>query len=89
MRPAYDRMRTYTNYERKVAVSRKKTTAGEAYLAGKLRLPPGYHVEFDADLLTLLREDGSTVAAFTAGARPAEVAKAAEEDYRASGNNSA
>jgi hypothetical protein len=27
------------------------------------------------------------VAAFVAGAAPSEVAKAAEEDYRASGNN--
>ena len=65
------------------------TTAWKAYLAGNLRLPPGYHVELDADTLVLLREDGSVVAAFVAGVAPSEVAKAAEEDYRASGNNSA
>jgi hypothetical protein len=89
MRPACGRICNYNNHVEVIAVNRKKTTAWEAYLAGKLRLPPGYHVELDADLLALLREDGSKVTAFVAGVTPSEVAKAAEEDYRASGNNSA
>jgi hypothetical protein len=68
----------------------RKTTAWSAYRAGKLRLPPGYELERDADVLHLLRHDGSTVAVFSVrGVDPAEVEKTAEEDYRASGNNSA
>jgi hypothetical protein len=89
MRPACGRIRNYNIYVEVIAVNGKKTTAWEAYLAGKLHLPPGYHVELDADLVTLLREDGFVVGAFVARAAPSEVAKAAEEDYRASGNNSA
>ena len=87
MRPSCGCIHNYNNYVEVIAVNRKKTTAWEAYLAAKLRLPTGYHVELGADLLTLFREDGSVVAAFVAGAAPSEVAKAAEEDYRASGNN--
>ena len=67
----------------------EKKTALAAYLAGKLNLPPGYHFEVDADLLSLQRDDGSTVAAFLPNASPAVVAQAAEDDYRESGNSSA
>jgi hypothetical protein len=67
----------------------EKLTALAAYRAGTLRLPPGYHLEVDADSLTLQRDEGSTVAAFLPNASPAEVAQAAEEDYRESGNSSA
>jgi hypothetical protein len=45
-------------------------------------LPPGYRLREDADLLVLLREDGSEVAAFsTLGADPLEVIAAAWEDF--------
>ncbi len=44
-------------------------------------LPPGYGLREDADLLVLLREDGSEVAKFSAtGADPLEVIAAAWED---------
>lgn len=44
-------------------------------------LPPGYRIVRNADLLTLLRPDGSLVAAFSAqGADPLEVIAAAWED---------
>ncbi len=47
----------------------------------KLKLPPGYNVELDADLLTLRRQDGSTVATFSArGVAMKLVEKAAWED---------
>lgn len=49
----------------------------------KLRLPPGYYVELDADLLTLRRHDGSSVATFSArGAAMKLVERAAWEDYK-------
>jgi hypothetical protein len=70
-------------------VMNEKMTALAAYRAGKLSLPPGYHLEADADSLTLQRDDGSMVATFAPGAAPAEVARAAEEDYREHGQNSA
>ena len=62
-----------------------KLTALAAYYAGKLYLPPGYHIRLDAELFTLHREDGSMVACFAVGAAPSEVAREAEEDYRATG----
>jgi hypothetical protein len=62
---------------------KKKVTTWNAHRAGKLRLPPGYCVELDADLIKLHRFDGALVAAFSArGAAPSEVVRAAEEDYR-------
>ena len=62
-----------------------KLTALAAHYAGKLILPPGYHIQSDAEVLMLHRADGSMVAGFFAGrAIPAEVVKTAEEDYRAS-----
>ncbi len=50
----------------------------------EVRLPPGYYLEHDPDLL-VLREgrEGRFVAAFSARAAiPLEVARAAEDDYR-------
>ena len=45
------------------------------------RLPAGYWVERDADILVLRRPDGSIVAAFSArGADPNEIERAARED---------
>ena len=45
-------------------------------------LPPGYRMREDADLLVVLRPDGSEVAAFSAlGADPLEVIAAAWEDH--------
>ncbi len=44
-------------------------------------LPPGYSLREEADLLVLLRSDGSEVAAFSAiGADPLEVVAVAWED---------
>ena len=51
----------------------------------EVALPPGYYLERDPDLL-ILREgrEGRYEAAFSArGAAPSEVARAAEDDYRA------
>ena len=56
-----------------------------AYHAGKLYLPPGYHIRLDAEVFTLHRDDGSIVAYFVVGAAPSEVVREAEEDYRVSG----
>jgi hypothetical protein len=67
-----------------------KLTARAAFLTGKVRLPSGYRVEMDADLLELRRADGSLVAAFSArGAVPAAVLRTAEEDQRTRGRSSA
>jgi hypothetical protein len=65
--------------------TRIKLTALGAYYAGKLYLPPGYHIRLDAELFTVHRKDGSLVACFAVGAAPSEVAREAEEDYRATG----
>ena len=63
----------------------KKLTALAAHHAGKLYLPPGYHIRLDADLLTLHHDDGSIVGSFVVAAAPSAVVREAEEDYRASG----
>ena len=64
--------------------------AWAAFRAGKMTLPPGYEVEYDADVLLLRRADGSTVAAFSArGVSPSEVTRVAEEDYRTNNRSSA
>jgi hypothetical protein len=69
-----------------VRTSKKLTALLGAYHAGKLYLPPGYHIRLDAEFFTLRRDDDSIVAPFFAvGAAPAEVVREAEEDYRASG----
>jgi hypothetical protein len=66
-----------------------KYTALEANQAGKFHLPPGYELDYGADVLLLRRDDGSVVAAFSVrGATPSEVARTAEEDYRANGTSS-
>jgi hypothetical protein len=62
-----------------------KLTALAAHYAGKLFLPPGYHIQSDAEMLMLRRANGSMVAGFVGGhSAPSEVVKMAEEDYRAS-----
>ena len=66
-----------------------KINASSAYRSGKLRLPPGYRIERDADIITLHRADGSIVGAFLAGSAPSAVVRAAEDDYRANGKSSA
>jgi hypothetical protein len=49
----------------------------------ELRLPPGYYLERDPDILTLRRSDGSPVAAFSARGVVAETIEgAAWEDHR-------
>ena len=51
-------------------------------------LPPGYRLEMDPDVLIPRRDDGSTVAAFSAlGADLREVEREAREDYRRSGED--
>jgi hypothetical protein len=66
-----------------------KLTVLEAYRAGKLSLPPGYELQFDADVIVLRREE-ATVAAFgVANTKPSGVTKAAWEDYTRDRNNSA
>jgi hypothetical protein len=65
--------------------TRLRLTALGAYQAGKLYLPPGYHIRLDAEFFTLRRDDDSIVAPFAVGAAPAAVVREAEEDYRASG----
>jgi hypothetical protein len=68
----------------------EKFTALGAHQAGKLYLPPGYILEYGADVLLLRRDDGSVVATFSArGAIPSEVARTAEVDYRTHGDSSA
>ena len=60
----------------------QRLTAKDAYLEGKLPLPPGYELEHGAGALLLRREDGSVAATFSAeGAAPAEVARTAEGDH--------
>jgi hypothetical protein len=65
-------------------------TALEAYRNGKLLLPPGYTVEYGADVLLLRREGGSVVAAFNAGrATCSEVEKDAWDDHKQSNGKTA
>jgi hypothetical protein len=61
----------------------ERLTALQAHRSGWLRLPPGYDLEYGADVLLLRRADGSVAATFSAkGATPATVASTAEEDHR-------
>jgi hypothetical protein len=49
----------------------------------KVMLPDGYHIVRDADILTLLRADGSVVARFSVrGVQWSEVERTAEMDAR-------
>ena len=69
---------------------RERITGWAAFRAGKMPLPPGYELEYGADVLLLRREDGSTVAAFSAsGMAPSEVVRLAEEDERTRDKSSA
>ena len=68
----------------------EKLTAAEAHRAGKLHLPPGYELEYGADVLLVRRDDGSVAAAFSVrGTTPSEVVRTVEEDFRADRNSSA
>jgi hypothetical protein len=68
----------------------EKLTALAAYQAGKLHLPSGYELLYGAEVMLLRRGDGSVVAAFSAASTtPSELARTAEEDYRANGKSSA
>lgn len=65
-------------------------TALDAYQEGKLPLPPGYSLEYGADVLLLRREEGSVVAAFSArGTTSTEVERTARNDRRQSSRNTA
>jgi hypothetical protein len=65
-------------------------TALDAYQEGKLPLPPGYSLEYGADVLLLRRKGGSVVAAFSAkGTTPSEVERTAWNDHRQSSKNTA
>ena len=66
-----------------------RVNALSAYRSGKLRLPSGYRIERDADLMTLYRADGAIVGVFVAGAVPSEVVRVAEDDYHANEKSSA
>lgn len=58
-------------------------TALAAFRNGKLLIPPGYTVEYGADVLLLRRESGSVVAAFNAGkATSVEVERNAWDDHK-------
>jgi hypothetical protein len=53
-------------------------------------LPDGYHTERDADVLTLLRADGSVVARFSAsGVQRPEVERTAAQDAEVASHNRA
>jgi hypothetical protein len=66
-----------------------KPTVLEAYVAGMQGQPPGYDLQFDADMI-LLRKDDAVVAAFgVADATPSGVTKAAWEDHTRGRNGSA
>ncbi len=68
----------------------QRPTAKDAYLEGRLILPPGYGLEHGAGALLLRRADGSVAATFSArGAAPAEVARTAEEDQKRNGKGPA
>jgi hypothetical protein len=57
----------------------------DAFREGKLLLPPGYTVEYGADVLLLRRSSGSVVAAFNAGkVLSSEVERDAWEDHKRS-----
>ena len=61
----------------------QRLTAKDAYLEGKLSLPPGYGLEHGADVLLLRRADGSVAATFSAkGAAPAEVVRTVQGDHK-------
>jgi hypothetical protein len=68
----------------------EKMTAWEAYLAGRLRLPPGYVLKRGDDTLLLQRADGSWTAVFEIGiTTPAEVVRVAGRDYTPHGGSTA
>jgi hypothetical protein len=67
-----------------------KMTAWEAYLAGKLALPPGYVLKRGDDTLLLQRADGSWTAVFEIGSTTsAEVVRVAGRDHLVRGGSPA
>lgn len=70
-----------------VSVSDRPGRSARGGEAGAPPLPPGYLLDAsDPDVLLLLREDGTTVAVFSAmGATAEGLLEAAEEDARAVG----
>ncbi len=61
------------------AAVEKETSVDKSW--EELRLPPGYTLERDSDMMVLRRPDGSAVAAFSSrGATPEHVEAAAFED---------
>jgi hypothetical protein len=72
-------------WEREDTVQVEKLTALEAYLAGTLYLPPGYGLEYGAEVEVLLlrRDNGSVVAGYSArGTTPDAFALKMLEQYR-------
>ena len=68
----------------------ENVAALDAYREGKLTLPPGYGLEYGADVLLLRREGGSVVATFSArGVSSSEVLRVATEDRRTHNRSSA
>ena len=65
----------------------ENVSALDAYREGELPLPPGYELEYGADVLLLRRGGRSVVAAFSArGATLKEVKRTACDDHRRSTN---
>ena len=68
----------------------ENVAALNAHREGKLPLPPGYALEYGADVLLLRREGSSVVAAFNAkGTTSTEVERTAWNDQRQSSRNTA
>ena len=68
-------------------MAKNDVSALHAYREGELSLPPGYTIEYGADVLLLRRGGGSVVAAFSArGATAKEVKRSAWDDHRRSTN---
>ena len=68
----------------------EKLTVLEAHREGKMYLPPGYGLEFDADMIILRGKDNAIVAAFgVADTSPSEVTQVAREYYTRGRKNSA
>jgi hypothetical protein len=86
MRNAWSRVLPHpSSYPARAAVE-KETSVNKSWV--ELRLPPGYQLEMDPDMLVLRRPDGSTVAAFSSrGVMPEHVEATAWEDA-ASGQGS-
>jgi hypothetical protein len=68
----------------------EKLTVMEEHGEGKMSLPLGYDLEFDADMIILRGKDNAIVAAFgLAGTTTSETTKATWENYTRGRNDSA